>query len=123
MERTAPAGPWERRRLQPQARSLTHACAQPCLGRHYALWARAESASRTVHPMKKALILSMLVLAATAKAESIRLAFEGTQAIHKLFLKDLGPDFVSDWSAFQYLDRKSTRLNSSHLVISYAVFC
>src|SRR5256885_8962486 len=25
--------------------------------------------------------------------------------------------------AQQYLDRKSTRLNSSHLVISYAVFC
>src|SRR5256885_6912068 len=24
---------------------------------------------------------------------------------------------------FQVLDRKSTRLNSSHLVISYAVFC
>src|SRR5256885_5495507 len=24
---------------------------------------------------------------------------------------------------FRYLDRKSTRLNSSHLVISYAVFC
>src|ERR1039457_688004 len=29
------------------------------------------------------------------------------------------------WSEFidPYLDRKSTRLNSSHLVISYAVFC
>src|SRR2546426_7381029 len=27
--------------------------------------------------------------------------------------------FVSDWDG----DRKSTRLNSSHLVISYAVFC
>src|SRR5256885_7769141 len=25
--------------------------------------------------------------------------------------------------AITYLDRKSTRLNSSHLVISYAVFC
>src|SRR2546426_5116506 len=25
--------------------------------------------------------------------------------------------------AFQMIDRKSTRLNSSHLVISYAVFC
>src|SRR5688500_19078908 len=25
--------------------------------------------------------------------------------------------------AYWYLDRKSTRLNSSHLVISYAVFC
>ena len=24
---------------------------------------------------------------------------------------------------FMFLDRKSTRLNSSHLVISYAVFC
>src|SRR2546426_4915785 len=26
-------------------------------------------------------------------------------------------------SDFEYEDRKSTRLNSSHLVISYAVFC
>src|SRR2546426_9154338 len=25
--------------------------------------------------------------------------------------------------AYNFLDRKSTRLNSSHLVISYAVFC
>src|SRR5256885_10349674 len=35
--------------------------------------------------------------------------------------------FVSKWSRefkqFVKLDRKSTRLNSSHLVISYAVFC
>src|SRR5688500_20032723 len=35
---------------------------------------------------------------------------------------------VSEWTAKQLrdghgLDRKSTRLNSSHLVISYAVFC
>src|SRR5256885_12985166 len=27
------------------------------------------------------------------------------------------------WEAFPSRDRKSTRLNSSHLVISYAVFC
>src|SRR5256885_3055878 len=27
------------------------------------------------------------------------------------------------WSAHRHQDRKSTRLNSSHLVISYAVFC
>src|SRR5256885_17031709 len=32
----------------------------------------------------------------------------------KIFLGDVGSG---------YLDRKSTRLNSSHLVISYAVFC
>src|SRR5438034_7840068 len=29
----------------------------------------------------------------------------------------------SDGRWFRYIDRKSTRLNSSHTVISYAVFC
>src|SRR5256885_8395511 len=29
----------------------------------------------------------------------------------------------SNFTTFSTLDRKSTRLNSSHLVISYAVFC
>src|ERR1035441_11040131 len=38
---------------------------------------------------------------------------------HKWPLRDLNPDLPSDWSP----DRKSTRLNSSHLGISYAVFC
>src|SRR5258708_26642223 len=33
-------------------------------------------------------------------------------------LIDLGRDLV-----VEYLDRKSTRLNSSHQIISYAVFC
>src|SRR5688500_20044153 len=33
---------------------------------------------------------------------------------------DRGPDSLSER---KLLDRKSTRLNSSHLVISYAVFC
>src|ERR1039457_7441773 len=30
---------------------------------------------------------------------------------------------IDDFPACKALDRKSTRLNSSHLVISYAVFC
>src|SRR5256885_3656902 len=34
-----------------------------------------------------------------------------------------GPGWRSDRRAGGYQDRKSTRLNSSHLVISYAVFC
>src|SRR5256885_3179899 len=29
----------------------------------------------------------------------------------------------ADWNSYLDRDRKSTRLNSSHLVISYAVFC
>src|SRR5437879_7604124 len=30
---------------------------------------------------------------------------------------------LADWPGFQKRDRKSTRLNSSHRCISYAVFC
>src|SRR5256885_2886101 len=33
------------------------------------------------------------------------------------------PDDIEHWCAVYAEDRKSTRLNSSHLVISYAVFC
>src|SRR3989454_7979048 len=33
------------------------------------------------------------------------------------------PVDATDWSKGWSVDRKSTRLNSSHLVISYAVFC
>src|SRR5258708_18801930 len=37
------------------------------------------------------------------------------------FVADTAPDAVS--GAKTFLDRKSTRLNSSHQIISYAVFC
>src|SRR5256885_12140973 len=33
------------------------------------------------------------------------------------------PSYYPPWPFVTKLDRKSTRLNSSHLVISYAVFC
>src|SRR5256885_7094844 len=41
------------------------------------------------------------------------------------FIVDKHPDNLPDAAggALDLLDRKSTRLNSSHLVISYAVFC
>src|SRR5690625_3767964 len=35
----------------------------------------------------------------------------------------LDPDDRGNWSGGQKGDRKSTRLNSSHVAISYAVFC
>src|SRR2546426_11390628 len=43
-------------------------------------------------------------------------------------VKNLARDYQNDFlrmlqNAHTYQDRKSTRLNSSHLVISYAVFC
>ena len=69
--------------------------------------------------MKKALILSILVLGAIASAQSKRVAFEGAQAIHKYDLKDLGPDFPSDWSAFEYLvlEMRTTTPQRFHLII------
>src|SRR3712207_8656322 len=36
---------------------------------------------------------------------------------------ELGPDEQVDLPELHHLDRKSTRLNSSHANISYAVFC
>src|SRR5256885_16851514 len=48
----------------------------------------------------------------------------GDLASRKLRLADLGPVVgAPSTKQGQKTDRKSTRLNSSHLVISYAVFC
>src|SRR5688500_20257545 len=44
----------------------------------------------------------------------------GTRAMFTALSTDLG---ARHWRAPRNGDRKSTRLNSSHLVISYAVFC
>src|SRR5690625_5676159 len=33
------------------------------------------------------------------------------------------PNYITDYQAYLFSDRKSTRLNSSHVAISYAVFC
>src|SRR5256885_8625537 len=59
---------------------------------------------------------------------------EIVDAVRRLVADDLAPDQVDEAAIAQrlyapdhpdpdLLDRKSTRLNSSHLVISYAVFC
>src|SRR5256885_3036639 len=47
---------------------------------------------------------------------------KGLMGAHVQALLDAGVSVVLDFPA-NTLDRKSTRLNSSHLVISYAVFC
>src|SRR5690625_7684892 len=57
------------------------------------------------------------------KVWQILLCREGTEDVHIsvgifVFCKD-----VVVWNNDKFLDRKSTRLNSSHVAISYAVFC
>src|SRR2546426_3585566 len=51
---------------------------------------------------------------------------DGLPKVYRIFReikREIGDDaqFIAD--LFPMTDRKSTRLNSSHLVISYAVFC
>src|SRR2546430_5676172 len=41
----------------------------------------------------------------------------------KFLVADWGPEKFREVLEKEYLDRKSTRLNSSHSQISYAVFC
>ena len=49
---------------------------------------------------------------------------DGNDAFKKLKGSDISEDEIKDLEEqLQKLDRKSTRLNSSHTVISYAVFC
>src|SRR2546426_4156317 len=47
----------------------------------------------------------------------------GLDAPQGLFAHRHQVDVLPDEPAQHFVDRKSTRLNSSHLVISYAVFC
>src|SRR5256885_5330543 len=50
----------------------------------------------------------------------------GLETVYDHDLMGSSDPFIFDWARrfeFSALDRKSTRLNSSHLVISYAVFC
>ena len=69
--------------------------------------------------MKPVLVLAILLSGAIAGAQTKRLTFEGTQAIHKFALKDLGPDFPSDWSAFEYLvmEIRTSTPQRFHLII------
>src|SRR5690606_40024132 len=47
----------------------------------------------------------------------------GSQGTLPVFDADAAADLLEDVAVRDYLDRKSTRLNSSHVKISYAVFC
>jgi hypothetical protein len=69
--------------------------------------------------VKKASILSILALAAIASGQTKRLVFEGTHPLQKFHLKDLGPDFPADWSAFEYLvmEIRTSTPQRFHLII------
>src|SRR2546429_851129 len=71
----------------------------------------AKSQSRKVQPFARAV------------AESAHTALERTRAVRGACLRRRGAAQPSRWLRERGGDRKSTRLNSSHGYISYAVFC
>src|SRR2546426_5508177 len=66
--------------------------------------------------------LLRIVLAGQSQLRALLLHPELVQLNQRITLRwHMGP--LSRRETVAYVDRKSTRLNSSHLVISYAVFC
>src|SRR5256885_5648377 len=57
------------------------------------------------------------------KRSRFRLPFRAGQAVSRGIGREADPETEGGLPAAGIEDRKSTRLNSSHLVISYAVFC
>src|SRR5256885_7743794 len=57
------------------------------------------------------------------KASPLRYPGSGPYDVHTGRIPKASPDRSSHRRCRERVDRKSTRLNSSHLVISYAVFC
>lgn len=59
------------------------------------------------------------MIGAAASAETRRVAFEGAQAIQKWTLAELGPDFPSDWSNYEYLvmEMRTSTPQRFHLMI------
>src|SRR5438034_8617961 len=65
------------------------------------------------------------ILQVTATVVQAQTGFDGLKAANQAVLDwaTNGQQVTNDVSTVAQVDRKSTRLNSSHTVISYAVFC
>src|SRR5438034_4026247 len=75
-------------------------------------------------PVRPALLVTDTRTLSRPSAEYAWLAVIGAAELDVLPVLELpSPHRITASHAYSALDRKSTRLNSSHTVISYAVFC
>src|SRR5690625_5323604 len=80
--------------------------------------------NRPPHTTRTGEVLSRLSVEDAASAGWINLALNGLDLLGdiKVSAIEVGDDLVGN-ALHPLQDRKSTRLNSSHVAISYAVFC
>src|SRR5205807_8609039 len=76
-----------------------------------------------IYQTANAVALYLIPLVAMAASILVHGRGRAQRWLSGLFLAVALPACLLSFSRGGYLDRKSTRLNSSHLVISYAVFC
>src|SRR5205809_2503146 len=74
-------------------------------------------------PTRRSSDLEELLAVAEAEALEARQRQEGIELRHRVSPAPVGTRDLRDAEALFLPDRKSTRLNSSHGYISYAVFC
>src|SRR5256885_11767041 len=82
----------------------------------------SEGGTRMFRPSRIAGVL-VIALALTGCAQKSEHAANDTASDSLLAANPVEPPQSGITPQKEYQDRKSTRLNSSHLVISYAVFC
>src|SRR5256885_4652902 len=70
-------------------------------------------------PEKRNAMNRALLQALSARFDEL----DSSREVRVIVVRGAGPAFCSGMDLREMEDRKSTRLNSSHLVISYAVFC
>src|SRR5690625_7099464 len=68
-------------------------------------------------------ILQQMEKSFGVRFQMIELVYVDENEIVRINREFLGKEYITDIITFPYQDRKSTRLNSSHVAISYAVFC
>src|SRR5256885_5640048 len=78
----------------------------------------------TLFPYTTLFRSGLVVMARSLASQRLLSEAFAQRRVHKLYVAVVaGRPAAQQADAWQSIDRKSTRLNSSHLVISYAVFC
>src|SRR5699024_11482799 len=87
-------------------------------------YARQDRKARSREPITSKLIANLMVTTGADRVLTLDLHAAQIQGFFDIPIDHLqGVPLLADYFEKKNIDRKSTRLNSSHVSISYAVFC